>query len=171
MRRRLEQRPTDRWYRWATATNPSILTDAQWSSIADRLDHLHQAGSDIGELRRRLTGTPVSVLAATLAQHQPGAAIHVDWRPWAHTVQPSLLKPETWPQAQADLTRLQASGINPEALTTTLAGRTPGEIATAIRNVLRNQQLQTQPQRAPQHQQARSRPYGRASSPYSMRRS
>ena len=135
MRRRLDQPPADRWQRWADLTG--LAGVGEWPQLAARLDELHHAGADTTLLARRLAKVPAAVAAATLARHEPGAAVEVDWRPWAQAVNPALLG-EGWGSVQADLTRLQAAGTDLTALARRLAGRDPEKVVAGLRNVLRN---------------------------------
>ena len=141
MRRRLDQPATERWLRWVDTTG---LAGAQeWPQIAARLDELHHAGADTNLLARRLARVPAAVMTATLAQHKPGTAVQVDWRPWAEAVNPAVCTAETWPDTQANLSRLQATGSDLTTLAQTLKGRDPEKVAAALRNVLRNHSGQT----------------------------
>jgi len=109
----------------------------EWPQLAARLDELHHAGADTTLLARRLAKVPAAVALATLTRHEPGAAVQVDWRPWAQAVNPALLG-EGWGSVQADLTRLQAAGTDLTALARRLAGRDPEKAIAGLRNVLRN---------------------------------
>ena len=136
MRRRLDQTPADRWQRWSDTTG--LTAAGEWAQIADRLDELHHAGADTRLLARRLARVPAAVVTATLAQHRPDAAVKVDWRPWAETVNPALLSGEGWGSVQSDLTRLQAAGTDLNALARRLADRDPEKVIAGLRSVLRN---------------------------------
>ena len=125
MRRRLEQPPADRWQRWADLIG--LAGVGQWPELAGRLDELHHAGAGTAMLGK----LPVKV----------PATVEVDWRPWAELVNPALLG-DGWETVRADLTRLQAVGIDVTALAATMAGRDPRSVAVGLRNVLRQHNTQ-----------------------------
>ncbi|WP_182781090.1 toprim domain-containing protein [Tessaracoccus sp. MC1627] len=149
MRRRLDQPPAERWQRWADTTG--VAGAAQWPQIAGRLQELHHAGADATLLARRLTGVPADVVAASLDQHKPGSAVHLNWHPWAEAVNPHLSKAETWETTQAQLTQLIDVGLDLTALAEAMAGSAPEKVAARLHTLLRNHNTAQIDQEASSH--------------------
>lgn len=89
--------------------------------------------------------------------------MQVDWLPWAEIVNPALLG-DGWETVRADLTRLQAAGIDLTALAAAMAGREPEKVALGLRNVLRQHSTQITDRAAEQTERMRPR-IGRAVAP------
>lgn len=148
MRRRLDQPPTDRWQRWATATSPGFLSSDEWQAVAHRLDVLHEGGVDTTSLSGLLRGAPTNVALATLTHVTPGTTSAIDWRPWARAIQSDLLLSPSWQEVSRYLTQLQTSGADFDSFADTLTGLTPDQIASGLRRILM-QHLQPLNQEAP----------------------